>query len=121
MIWRSIAIGAVIVVSFLVFAPAEFPLALGLALGFGFSLLRLYLASNALLVFVATAPKQGQSYMVQRRLFSYFLTAGVLALAFWREEINPWTTAAGLFLTTAVMVFDALQRGRLDASSEEES
>ena len=118
--WRSALIGAAALTAAPLIAPGNMPLIRGLLLGFGFSLAKFRLASSALIVFPGLEPAAAQAFMVQRRFLTLGLTAAVLAIAFWREEILSWATVGGLFLTTAVILADALLRGRSEPPSSAE-
>ena len=109
--WRSGAIGGVIALLAALIAPDNLPVAWGLLLGFAGSLLRFRLSAGSVMAFADKSPSEAKGYMVRRRFGTYALTGAVLVLAFYREEINQWATAAGLFLTTVVICIDAALRG----------
>lgn len=81
-------------------------LALGLLLGGATGILRFRLSYRAMV--------RGRSAgaLVRTRLMTYALSALALGLAFWRrEQINPWTTAIGLFVMNgSILLTEMLSR-----------
>jgi hypothetical protein len=74
-------------------------LALGLLLGGAVSIVRYDLS------FRVMAKSPPASTLVRTRLITYVLSGTALALAFWqRQQINPWTTAIGLFAMNGTIV-----------------
>ena len=106
---KSAVIGAALMGLCAFIWPGNRPLLFGLGLGFAFSLVKLRLSCNNIVVFARKPAPQASAYMVQRRILTYVLTAGVLIVAFWRSDLfNGWAAAGGLFLTSAVVIADNL-------------
>lgn len=80
-------------------------IALGLALGAGWSVAKLWLRAAGL---QKTARRQDTSKNIRYTLagsFALYIATGVvLATAFAVREINQWATLAGLLVTNAVMI-----------------
>ena len=88
--------------------PADRPIAIGIAFGGVFSLLKFRLNARALARLGRSVATPGG--LVASRFVTYGLAAAVLAAAFLREGINPYATAAAMFLTNAVVVCDSFRR-----------
>ncbi|RKY27844.1 MAG: hypothetical protein DRP79_02870 [Planctomycetota bacterium] len=90
-----------------------YPIALGAALGGGWSLVKLILHAYHLQKFAGYSDTGAKvRYTLAGNLSRYIVTGAVLAVGFAAPFINEWAVIGGVFLTNAVMIAYSLLEGR---------
>ena len=111
---RIMAISAGLLVSAEVFCLLSgfYSVALGLALGGGWSLVKLLLHAYHIRKFTNCAGTGKKvRYSVSGNLSRYLITAAVLAAAFAAPSINEWAAVGGVFLANTVMIVCSVLEG----------
>lgn len=90
--------------------PSDHSVAMGIAFGGVFSLLKFRLNARSLVRLGTGVASAGA--MVTGRFLTYGLAAVVLCAAFVRDGINAYAAAAAIFLTNLVVILDALRGSR---------